>query len=69
MEEFVFSMYVLNELVQTHMMPHQMITPPSSPQLVDLLLPQQAMDARNIQPRRTNDIAMRLRYGHGRICI
>lgn len=40
------------KMSQTHMMPHQMITPPSSPQLVDLLLPQQAMDAGNIQPKK-----------------
>ncbi|VDI70812.1 uncharacterized protein LOC143064238 [Mytilus galloprovincialis] len=37
---------------QQQMMPHQMITPPSSPQLVDLLLPQQTMEPGTIQPKR-----------------
>lgn len=37
---------------QQPMMPHQMITPPSSPQLVDLLLPQQTIDATSVQPKK-----------------
>lgn len=38
-------------LPQQHMM-QQMITPPSSPQLVDLLLPQQPVDASSCQPKK-----------------
>ncbi|OWF48856.1 Krueppel-like factor 1 [Mizuhopecten yessoensis] len=37
---------------QQHMMQHQMITPPSSPQLVDLLLPQQPVDPSSCQPKK-----------------
>ncbi|XP_060065332.1 Kruppel-like factor 2 [Ylistrum balloti] len=39
-------------LPQQHMMQHQMITPPSSPQLVDLLLPQQPVDPSSCQPKK-----------------
>ena len=46
--------HFLPKLQQQHMLqvPHQMITPPSSPQLVDLLLPQQSVDASAAQPKK-----------------
>ncbi|KAK3091599.1 hypothetical protein FSP39_021065 [Pinctada imbricata] len=45
----------LPKMQPQHMLqvPHQMITPPSSPQqLVDLLLPQQSVDASSVQPKK-----------------
>lgn len=46
--------HFLPKMPQQHMMqvPNQMITPPSSPQLVDLLLPPQQVDASSVQPKR-----------------
>lgn len=46
--------HFLPKMPQQHMMqvPNQMITPPSSPQLVDLLLPPQQVDASAVQPKR-----------------
>ncbi|KAK3609911.1 hypothetical protein CHS0354_036677 [Potamilus streckersoni] len=55
-QQFLMSHHMMSKLnaQQSHMVPvsHHMITPPSSPELVDLLLPQSTLDPSVSQPKK-----------------